>query len=49
VRESTSFLEEERRVTKQEFVDQISSRTDLSRRDAAKAVDAFLETQAVKG
>ena len=31
-------------MTKQEFVDQISSKTDLSRRDAAKAVDAFLET-----
>ena len=30
--------------TKQEFVDQIASKTDLSRRDAAKAVDAFLET-----
>ena len=31
-------------MTKQEFVDQIASKTDLSRRDAAKAVDAFLET-----
>jgi DNA-binding protein HU-beta len=31
-------------VTKQEFVDQIAQKTDLSRRDAAKAVDAFLET-----
>jgi DNA-binding protein HU-beta len=31
-------------VTKQEFVDQIASKTDLSRKDAAKAVDAFLET-----
>ena len=31
-------------MTKQEFVDQISSKTDLSRKDAAKAVDAFLET-----
>jgi DNA-binding protein HU-beta len=31
-------------VTKQEFVDRIASKTDLSRRDAAKAVDAFLET-----
>jgi DNA-binding protein HU-beta len=35
---------EELRVTKQEFVDQIASKTDLSRKDAAKAVDAFLET-----
>ena len=31
-------------MTKQEFVDQISSKTELSRREAAKAVDAFLET-----
>jgi len=31
-------------VTKQEFVDQIASKTNLSRRDAAQAVDAFLET-----
>jgi DNA-binding protein HU-beta len=31
-------------VTKQEFVDQLASKADLSRRDAAKAVDAFLET-----
>ena len=31
-------------MTKQEFVDRISTKTDLSRREAAKAVDAFLET-----
>lgn len=31
-------------MTKQEFVDQLASKTELSRRDAAKAVDAFLET-----
>jgi DNA-binding protein HU-beta len=31
-------------VTKQEFVDRIASKTDLSRKDAARAVDAFLET-----
>ena len=31
-------------MTKQEFVDQIASKTDLSRKDAARAVDAFLET-----
>ena len=31
-------------MTKQEFVDRIASKTDLSRRDAAKAVDAFLDT-----
>jgi DNA-binding protein HU-beta len=38
-------------VTKQEFVDKIAAKTDLSRRDAAKAVDAFLETvtDALKG
>jgi DNA-binding protein HU-beta len=35
---------EELRVTKQEFVDQIAAKTELSRKDAAKAVDAFLET-----
>jgi DNA-binding protein HU-beta len=35
---------EEWLVTKQEFVDKIASKTDLSRRDAAKAVDAFLDT-----
>jgi DNA-binding protein HU-beta len=31
-------------MTKQEFVDEIAAKTDLSRRDAAKAVDAFIET-----
>ena len=31
-------------MTKQEFVDKVAAKTDLSRRDAAKAVDAFLET-----
>lgn len=31
-------------MTKQEFVDQIASKTELSRKDAARAVDAFLET-----
>jgi DNA-binding protein HU-beta len=38
-------------VTKQEFVDKIASKTDLSRRDAAKAVDAFLDTitESLKG
>jgi DNA-binding protein HU-beta len=29
-------------VTKQEFVDQVASKSGLNRRDAAKAVDAFL-------
>jgi DNA-binding protein HU-beta len=31
-------------VTKQEFVDQVASKAGLSRRDAGKAVDAFLES-----
>jgi DNA-binding protein HU-beta len=31
-------------VTKAEFVDRIAAKTDLSRKDAAKAVDAFLDT-----
>jgi len=38
-------------VTKQEFVDKLAGKTGLSRRDAAKAVDAFLEsvTETLKG
>jgi DNA-binding protein HU-beta len=31
-------------VTKQEFVAEVANRSQLSNRDAAKAVDAFLET-----
>ena len=31
-------------MTKQEFVDRLASKAGFSRRDAAKAVDAFLET-----
>jgi DNA-binding protein HU-beta len=31
-------------VTKQEFVDRVASKSGLSRRDAGKAVDAFLES-----
>jgi DNA-binding protein HU-beta len=31
-------------ATKAEFVDRIAEKTDLSRRDAAKAVDAFIDT-----
>ena len=31
-------------MTKQEFVDQVASKSGLSRRDASKAVDAFLES-----
>lgn len=31
-------------MTKQEFVDQVASRSGLARRDAAKAVDAFLDS-----
>ena len=30
-------------MTKQEFVNEIARRADLSSRDAAKAVDAFLD------
>ena len=30
-------------MTKQEFVDQVASRSGLSRRDAGKAVEAFLD------
>lgn len=31
-------------MTKQEFVDKVADKAGLSRRDAAKAVDAFLES-----
>ena len=31
-------------MTKQEFVDRLAQRAGLQRRDAAKAVDAFLDT-----
>jgi len=31
-------------VTKQEFVDQVADRAELSKKDAAAAVDAFLDT-----
>lgn len=31
-------------MTKQEFVDQVAGRSGLTRRDAAKAVDAFLDS-----
>jgi DNA-binding protein HU-beta len=30
-------------VTKQDFIDRVASKADLSKRDAAKAVDAFLD------
>ncbi len=38
-------------MTKQEFVDQVASKSGLNRRDAAKAVDAVLDsiTDALKG
>ncbi len=35
---------EERIVTKQEFVDQVASKSGLARRDASKAVDAFIDS-----
>lgn len=31
-------------MTKQEFIDKVASKADLSRRDATSAVDAFLAT-----
>jgi DNA-binding protein HU-beta len=31
-------------VTKQEFIDEVASKSGLSKRDASKAVDAFLES-----
>jgi DNA-binding protein HU-beta len=42
--------QEERFVTKQEFVDAVANRSGLSRRDAAKAVDGVLDaiTDALK-
>ena len=38
-------------MTKQEFVDRVATKSGLNKRDAAKAVDAFLEsiTDALKG
>jgi len=36
--------QEEKYVTKQEFVDQVASKSGLSRRDAGKAVDAVLDS-----
>jgi DNA-binding protein HU-beta len=38
-------------VTKQEFVDQVASKTNMSRREAADAVDAVLDsiTETLKG
>jgi DNA-binding protein HU-beta len=43
--------QEERNLTKQEFVNEVARRADLSSRDAAKAVDAFLDsiTDTLKG
>jgi DNA-binding protein HU-beta len=43
--------EEERNLTKQEFVNAVASKAGLSSRDAAKAVDAFLDsiTDALRG
>jgi DNA-binding protein HU-beta len=38
------FREKERPVTKQEFVDEVAQKSGLSRRDAGKAVDAFLDS-----
>jgi DNA-binding protein HU-beta len=43
--------QEERNLTKQEFVNEVASKAGLSSRDAAKAVDAFLDsiTDTLKG
>jgi DNA-binding protein HU-beta len=43
--------QEEKVLTKQEFVNEVASKSGLSSRDAAKAVDAFLEgiTDTLKG
>jgi DNA-binding protein HU-beta len=43
--------QEERNLTKQEFVNAVASKAGLSSRDAAKAVDAFLDsiTDALRG
>jgi len=40
----TATRQEERDLTKQEFVDALASRAGITNRDAARAVDAFLET-----
>src|SRR5881398_3774887 len=42
-RPSKRSLRLEERVTKQEFVSEVARRSQLSNRDAGKAVDAFLE------
>jgi DNA-binding protein HU-beta len=39
-----SERQEERIVTKQEFVGKVATKSGLSQRDAAKAVDAFLDS-----
>jgi DNA-binding protein HU-beta len=46
----TSHEEKESQVTKQEFVDAVASKSNLSRRDASAAVDAVLDcvTDALK-
>lgn len=43
--------QEERDLTKQEFVNEVANKSGLSSRDAARAVDAFLEgiTDTLKG
>jgi DNA-binding protein HU-beta len=40
----TATRQEERDLTKQEFVDALASRAGITNRDAARAVDAFLDT-----
>jgi DNA-binding protein HU-beta len=47
----THYWEERTNVTKQEFVDRVASKGNISRREAADAVDAVLEsiTDVLKG
>jgi DNA-binding protein HU-beta len=42
--ETTVSRDEEDRVTKSELVDQVADRADLTKQDAARAVDAVLTT-----
>jgi DNA-binding protein HU-beta len=46
-----NLRQEERHLTKQEFVNEVASRAGLQNRDAARAVDAFLDavTDTLKG
>jgi DNA-binding protein HU-beta len=43
-RRGSALQREERLVTKQEFVDEVARRSNLTKQDAGKAVDAFLDS-----